>query len=114
MPLDFDALRPPSPFMNDSHTAWRDSLRKFVERELMPYVNEWDEAGLVGTKLADLIAFLLSIDSATQEVAVPTDPASGGSFDDCLSLSSTRPLRRPGPRRAVAVPDASWDTLRNG
>jgi acyl-CoA dehydrogenase len=47
MPLDFDALRPPSPFMNDTHAAWRASLRKFVERELMPHVTEWDEAGLV-------------------------------------------------------------------
>jgi hypothetical protein len=34
-------------------------------------------------KLEDLIAFLLSIDAATQELAVPTDPGSGGSFDSC-------------------------------
>ncbi|MFT3728765.1 MAG: acyl-CoA dehydrogenase family protein [Terricaulis sp.] len=47
MPLDFDSLRPPSPFMDETHAAWRASLRKFAERELMPHVNEWDEAGLV-------------------------------------------------------------------
>lgn len=47
MPLDFDSLRPPSPFMDETHAAWRANLRKFVERELMPHVNEWDEAGLV-------------------------------------------------------------------
>ena len=47
MPLDFDSLRAPSPFMDETHAAWRTSLRKFVERELMPHVNEWDEAGLV-------------------------------------------------------------------
>jgi acyl-CoA dehydrogenase len=47
MPLDFDALRPPSPFMDETHAAWRASLRKFVERELMSHVNDWDEAGLV-------------------------------------------------------------------
>src|SRR5690606_15632881 len=45
--LDFDALRPPSPFMNDTHRAWRENLRKFVERELMPHVSDWDEAGHV-------------------------------------------------------------------
>lgn len=45
--LDFDALRPPSPFMGETHRAWRDSLRKFVERELIPHVTEWDEAGQV-------------------------------------------------------------------
>jgi acyl-CoA dehydrogenase len=47
MPLDFDSLRPPSPFMDETHAAWRASLRKFVERELMPHVTAWDEAGLV-------------------------------------------------------------------
>jgi acyl-CoA dehydrogenase len=45
--LDFDALRPPSPFMGETHRAWRESLRRFVERELMPHVAEWDEAGHV-------------------------------------------------------------------
>ncbi len=35
------------------------------------------------SKLDDLIAFLLSIDATTPEVAVPTDPGSGASFDVC-------------------------------
>lgn len=34
-------------------------------------------------KAADLIAFLLSIDEAEPEIAVPADPGSGGSFDAC-------------------------------
>lgn len=34
-------------------------------------------------KLDDLVAFLLSIDATTPEIAVPTDPTSGGSFDAC-------------------------------
>lgn len=45
--LDFDALRSPSPFMGETHRAWRDSLRKFVERELIPHATDWDEAGHV-------------------------------------------------------------------
>jgi len=45
--LDFDSLRPPSPFMGETHQAWRDSLRRFIERELMPFVTEWDEAEYV-------------------------------------------------------------------
>jgi len=36
-----------------------------------------------GSKLADLVAFLLSIDATTAEIALPTDVASGGSFDAC-------------------------------
>ena len=47
MPFDFDSLRPPSPFFDESHRQWRDALRRFVERELMPYAAAWDEAGAV-------------------------------------------------------------------
>jgi acyl-CoA dehydrogenase len=43
--LDFDSSRPPSPFMNESHHAWRRELRKFIDREIMPYVDEWEEKG---------------------------------------------------------------------
>ena len=34
-----------SPFYEAHHFAWRDTLRRFVEAEIMPSVNEWDEAG---------------------------------------------------------------------
>ena len=49
--LDFDSSRPPSPFMNESHHAWRRELRKFVEREMMPFVDEWDEKGEIPLEL---------------------------------------------------------------
>ena len=35
-------------------------------------------------KVADLTAFLLSIDATTAEIALPTDPGTGKSFDACL------------------------------
>jgi alkylation response protein AidB-like acyl-CoA dehydrogenase len=31
-----------SPYYNDSHRAWRDKVRHFVETELMPYAEEWE------------------------------------------------------------------------
>jgi DNA-binding beta-propeller fold protein YncE len=37
-------------------------------------------------KLDDLIAFLLTIDAATPELAIPVDPATGGSHDVCPVL----------------------------
>ena len=43
--LDFDSSRPPSPFYTDIHHAWRRELRKFVDREMMPFVDEWEEKG---------------------------------------------------------------------
>ncbi|MHA7873594.1 MAG: acyl-CoA dehydrogenase family protein, partial [Hyphococcus sp.] len=44
-PFSFDATRLPSPHLGDSHEAWRQTVRRFVEKEIAPYVNEWDEAG---------------------------------------------------------------------
>jgi acyl-CoA dehydrogenase len=34
-----------SPYYTQSHEAFRASLRRFVEREIAPFVDEWDEAG---------------------------------------------------------------------
>lgn len=44
-PLSFDATRLPCPHMNESHDAWRSTVRGFVEKEIAPHVNDWDEAG---------------------------------------------------------------------
>lgn len=33
------------PFISDEHRAFRDSVRRFVDSEIMPHVDEWDEAG---------------------------------------------------------------------
>src|SRR3984957_18967303 len=40
----FDAVRT-SPFYRPEHEAFRQSLRKFVAREIEPFANDWDEAG---------------------------------------------------------------------
>ncbi len=36
--------RPPSPFYTEEHEAFRSTVRRFVEREIMPHVDQWDEA----------------------------------------------------------------------
>lgn len=43
--LDFDATRPPSPHIAETHEAWRKSVRAFVDRDIAPHVDAWDEAG---------------------------------------------------------------------
>jgi acyl-CoA dehydrogenase len=37
--------RPAHPFFTEEHDALRDTLRKFVSREITPHVDAWDEAG---------------------------------------------------------------------
>ena len=34
-----------SPFYDESHEAWRETVRRFVEREITPNVDAWDDAG---------------------------------------------------------------------
>lgn len=34
-----------SPFYDESHEAFRQTVRRFVEKEISPFVDEWDEAG---------------------------------------------------------------------
>lgn len=43
--LDFDGLRPPSPFLTAEHAAWRDRLRRFVDTEIAPNLSAWESAG---------------------------------------------------------------------
>lgn len=43
--LDFDRLRPPSPFLTEKHKQWRMQLRAFVDAEIEPNLEAWDEAG---------------------------------------------------------------------
>ncbi len=38
------AEAPPSPYYTPEHEAFRDNLRRFVAREIVPFVDEWDEA----------------------------------------------------------------------
>lgn len=42
--LDFDGLRPPSPFLTPEHDAWRDQLRGFVDNHIAPNLKDWDAA----------------------------------------------------------------------
>ncbi|RZJ45497.1 MAG: acyl-CoA dehydrogenase family protein, partial [Brevundimonas sp.] len=42
--LDFDGLRPPSPFLTERHDAWRRQLRTFVDTHIAPNLKEWDAA----------------------------------------------------------------------
>lgn len=42
--LDFDGLRPPSPFLTLEHDVWRSKLRAFVDSEIAPHLDDWDTA----------------------------------------------------------------------
>ena len=51
MSLDFDSARLPNPHFTEEHDAWRAALRRFIDNEVMPYADDWDEAGAIPTEL---------------------------------------------------------------
>ena len=67
---------PASPFYTADHEAFRDTLRRFVAKEIAPYVDEWDEAGEFPRELyrkASAIG-LLQLGYPEEFGGVPTDP----------------------------------------
>ncbi|MCR9106947.1 MAG: acyl-CoA dehydrogenase family protein [Gammaproteobacteria bacterium] len=51
MSLDFDSARLPNPNLREEHHEWRAQLRKFIDAEIMPYAQDWDEDGHIPIEL---------------------------------------------------------------
>ena len=51
MTLNFDSARLNNPDLTEEHEAWRQSLRKFLDKEIAPYMDQWDEAGKLPDEL---------------------------------------------------------------
>jgi len=51
MSLTFDSARLPNPELTPDHEEWRRQLRKFVDTEIAPYFDDWDEAGALPPEL---------------------------------------------------------------
>jgi len=51
MSLNFDSARLPNPHTTEEHEAWRTQLRRFIETEITPYAEDWDEAGHIPIEL---------------------------------------------------------------
>ncbi|NKI16680.1 acyl-CoA dehydrogenase [Spongiibacter sp. KMU-166] len=45
MALDFDSARLHNPCLGEQHEAWRSQLRRFLDAEVVPYIDDWEEAG---------------------------------------------------------------------
>ncbi|MDA0338328.1 MAG: acyl-CoA dehydrogenase family protein [Proteobacteria bacterium] len=43
--FDLDSLERSSPFYDDTHREWRAQLRRFLQTEIVPHIEEWEEAG---------------------------------------------------------------------
>lgn len=51
MSLTFDSARLPNPELTAEHEEWRAQLRRFFDREVIPFAEDWDEAGQMPAEL---------------------------------------------------------------
>ena len=51
MSLDFDSARLPNPFLREEHHQWRAQLRRFMDREVTPFADQWDEDAHIPAEL---------------------------------------------------------------
>lgn len=83
-------MLPPSPHYSPDHEAFADSVRAFVDRELAPHVDSWDEAGTFPRELYPKAARLGLLGLGCPEHL-------GGTPGDLFfRLAATRELARAG------------------
>ncbi len=51
MPVTFDTAKLANTFLTEDHLEWQSLLRRFFDKEVIPYANDWDEAGEIPQKL---------------------------------------------------------------
>ncbi|MDA8852947.1 acyl-CoA dehydrogenase family protein, partial [bacterium] len=49
--LDFDSARLANPHLTSEHEEWRTQLRRFIDKEIAPFAEGWDEAGALPDEL---------------------------------------------------------------
>jgi acyl-CoA dehydrogenase len=79
-----------SPFYTATHIAWRNTLRRWVDREIEPFATSWDEAGEIPRELYGKAADigLLQLGYPEEFGGLPSDPF--------MSIVTTPELARPG------------------
>ncbi|CAA0080318.1 acyl-CoA dehydrogenase family protein [Zhongshania aliphaticivorans] len=51
MSLNFDSARLFNPHLRPEHEEWRTQLRKWLEKEVVPFLDDWEEAGKIPEEL---------------------------------------------------------------
>ena len=90
--ISFDSLRPTCPWMGESHSLWRDSVRAFIDTEIAPHVEDWEEAGRIPRDLYPKAAA-----AGLLGLGYPEDYGGAGSETDSFhSIITSEELARIG------------------
>lgn len=97
-PYSFDATRLRSPHTTAEHEAWRDTVRTFVKKEIIPFVNDWDEAGAFPRNLHQKAAAV-----GLNGIGYPTEYGGFGEDTDVFhSLIMSEEMARAGSGGLIA------------
>ena len=78
--------------MDETHSEWRRSVRGFVDREIMPFVEEWEEAGRIPREL-----FKKAKAAGILGIGYPTEYGGEGTeFDRFHGIVTSEELARIG------------------
>ncbi|MEP3654739.1 MAG: acyl-CoA dehydrogenase family protein [Litorimonas sp.] len=95
---NFDSTRLPSPHLTEEHEAWRNTVKAFVDKEIAPFVNEWDEAGAFPRELHQKAAAI-----GLNGITYPSEYGGFGEDTDIFhSLIMSEELARAGSGGLVA------------
>lgn len=85
----------PTPYYNESHAKFRGKCRAFVDEHLVPFVDEWDEAGLCPIEELRLKAFAAGVLCPWGPAELGGTPPEGG-WDDFMFIIWADELARCG------------------
>src|SRR5260221_13825618 len=90
-----------SPFYTAEHEAYREVVRRFVEKEIEPYAHEWDEAGGVPRQLYEKAAAigLLGLGFSEED--------GGTQVDNFIWVGAGQEMARAGARGRRARPKSN-------
>ena len=76
-------------YFNDTHRMVRDTARRFVEREILPWIDEWEEAGEFPTEL-----YRKAAETGLQGVGHPEEYGGSGENDVFMKIAVSEELMR--------------------
>jgi acyl-CoA dehydrogenase len=79
-----------SPYYTEEHEAWRRTLRRWVDAEIAPFVNEWDEAETFPREL-----YRKASEIGLLRIGFPDEYGGIPDKDPFLTIISTEELNRP-------------------
>jgi len=79
-----------SPFYSEEHEAWRRTMRRWVDAEIAPFVNDWDEAETFPREL-----YRKASEIGLLRLGFPEEYGGIPDADPFLSIISTEELNRP-------------------